>query len=242
MDALAAAQDEVLERLEKAGVQGDCGPKLNPKADGRVLVREGREGRQHRAAAQARQREAEGRDDRLRHADQVVAGDAAEAGRGEVSCRHRHGRAERERSSLSMPARIQKTKAGSDPGLFLSSLRASEAQAIHSRHRWIWIPASSLALLAMTARESPTPPLASPPASDNPCSPWRRRRRTSPCRSSFSGAPFFRRSTRSGLEMNGLPNAIRSAASAVEHLGRRARNHSRCWRYRRRLKRLRRRA
>jgi len=31
MDALAAAQDSVLERIEKSGVQGDCGPKLNPK-------------------------------------------------------------------------------------------------------------------------------------------------------------------------------------------------------------------
>lgn len=31
MDALADAQDQVLARLEKAGVQGDCGPKLNAK-------------------------------------------------------------------------------------------------------------------------------------------------------------------------------------------------------------------
>ena len=31
MDALAAAQDSVLERLEKSGAQGACGPKLNPK-------------------------------------------------------------------------------------------------------------------------------------------------------------------------------------------------------------------
>ena len=31
MDALAAAQDAVLERLEKSGAQGACGPKLNPK-------------------------------------------------------------------------------------------------------------------------------------------------------------------------------------------------------------------
>jgi glycerol transport system substrate-binding protein len=31
MDALAAAQDSVLERLERSGVQGECGPKLNPK-------------------------------------------------------------------------------------------------------------------------------------------------------------------------------------------------------------------
>ncbi len=32
MDSLAAAQDSVLERLEKSGVQGDCGPKMNAKA------------------------------------------------------------------------------------------------------------------------------------------------------------------------------------------------------------------
>ncbi len=31
MDALAAAQDSVMERIEKSGAQGKCGPKLNPK-------------------------------------------------------------------------------------------------------------------------------------------------------------------------------------------------------------------
>jgi glycerol transport system substrate-binding protein len=31
MDSLAAAQDSVMERLEKSGVQGACGPKLNKK-------------------------------------------------------------------------------------------------------------------------------------------------------------------------------------------------------------------
>ncbi|WP_262032283.1 ABC transporter substrate-binding protein [Microvirga sp. Mcv34] len=31
MNSLAAAQDEVLGRLERANVQGECGPKLNPK-------------------------------------------------------------------------------------------------------------------------------------------------------------------------------------------------------------------
>jgi glycerol transport system substrate-binding protein len=31
MDALAAAQDSVMERLQRSGVQGACGPKLNPK-------------------------------------------------------------------------------------------------------------------------------------------------------------------------------------------------------------------
>ncbi|MBY4676740.1 ABC transporter substrate-binding protein [Marinobacterium arenosum] len=33
LDGLAAAQDKVLKRLERAGVQGECGPKLNPKRD-----------------------------------------------------------------------------------------------------------------------------------------------------------------------------------------------------------------
>jgi len=33
MDNLAEAQDKVLARLERAGVQGDLGPKLNPKKD-----------------------------------------------------------------------------------------------------------------------------------------------------------------------------------------------------------------
>ena len=31
MDGLAAAQDAVMARLEKSGVQGKCGPKLNAK-------------------------------------------------------------------------------------------------------------------------------------------------------------------------------------------------------------------
>jgi glycerol transport system substrate-binding protein len=31
MDALAAAQDDVMARLERSKVQGECGPKLNPK-------------------------------------------------------------------------------------------------------------------------------------------------------------------------------------------------------------------
>ena len=31
MDSLAAAQDSVLERLERSKVQGECGPRLNKK-------------------------------------------------------------------------------------------------------------------------------------------------------------------------------------------------------------------
>ena len=84
MDALAAAQDSVLERLEKSGVQKECGPKLNKKETAEFWFAKSAEGRQHRAAAQAGEREAEGRDDRLRRADQVVAGQPAEARRGEV--------------------------------------------------------------------------------------------------------------------------------------------------------------
>ncbi len=33
MDTLAAAQDRVLERLQRANIQGECGPRLNPKGD-----------------------------------------------------------------------------------------------------------------------------------------------------------------------------------------------------------------
>jgi glycerol transport system substrate-binding protein len=38
MDALAAQQDRVLERLERAGIQGECGPKLNPEEDPAVWL------------------------------------------------------------------------------------------------------------------------------------------------------------------------------------------------------------
>jgi glycerol transport system substrate-binding protein len=33
MDNLAKEQDKVLKRLERAGVQGECGPKLNEEMD-----------------------------------------------------------------------------------------------------------------------------------------------------------------------------------------------------------------
>jgi len=33
MDNLAAEQDRVMERIERAGVQGECGPKLNEEQD-----------------------------------------------------------------------------------------------------------------------------------------------------------------------------------------------------------------
>ena len=33
MDNLAKEMDRVMERIERANVQGDCGPKLNPKKD-----------------------------------------------------------------------------------------------------------------------------------------------------------------------------------------------------------------
>ncbi len=38
MDALAAQQDRVLERIERAGIQGDCGPALNPEEDPEVWL------------------------------------------------------------------------------------------------------------------------------------------------------------------------------------------------------------
>ena len=88
MDALAAAQDSVLERLEKSGVQGDCGPKLNKKETAEFWFAKSEKDGNVAPAAQAGEREAEGRDRRLRHADQVVAGHPAEAGGGEVRLRY----------------------------------------------------------------------------------------------------------------------------------------------------------
>jgi glycerol transport system substrate-binding protein len=42
MDTLARDQDRVLERLQRAGIQGDCGPELNPEVDpGEWLARPG---------------------------------------------------------------------------------------------------------------------------------------------------------------------------------------------------------
>ncbi len=69
-----------MERLERSRRAGRMRTEAEQEGDGRVLVQEIGKGRQHRSAAQAREREAEGRNGRLRHADQVVAGIAAEAG------------------------------------------------------------------------------------------------------------------------------------------------------------------
>jgi glycerol transport system substrate-binding protein len=33
MNNLAKEQDRVLQRIERSGTQGECGPKLNPKVD-----------------------------------------------------------------------------------------------------------------------------------------------------------------------------------------------------------------
>ena len=38
MDNLAREQDKVLARLERSGVQGDCGPKLNDEADAAIWL------------------------------------------------------------------------------------------------------------------------------------------------------------------------------------------------------------
>jgi glycerol transport system substrate-binding protein len=60
MDNLADEMDQVMARLERAGM-AHCAPKLNPKSDPEVAER------QARAVEEAGQREAQGRDHRLRH-------------------------------------------------------------------------------------------------------------------------------------------------------------------------------
>src|SRR5262249_10363903 len=57
MDALAAAQDEVLGRLERAGVQGECGPKLNatPRAEA-CFAKTGKDGNIARARKLAKEK------------------------------------------------------------------------------------------------------------------------------------------------------------------------------------------
>ena len=155
MDSLAAAQDSVMERLEKSGVQGACGPKLNKKEIGRVLVQQVGQGRQHRAAAQAGEREAEGRNRRLRHPDQVVAGLAAQARVAELKTHRCHrprrrtiqyaaaSRSERGRHGLLDAPLSQgmtgEKRAGSDPGLLLVVIaegRRDEAIQLLAR---LWI-------------------------------------------------------------------------------------------------------
>jgi glycerol transport system substrate-binding protein len=42
MDALAAAQDSVMERLERANVQGECGPKLNKRESAQFWFEKGK--------------------------------------------------------------------------------------------------------------------------------------------------------------------------------------------------------
>jgi ABC-type glycerol-3-phosphate transport system substrate-binding protein len=55
MDGPTRYQDAIRTRLEKSGAQGKLGPKLNEERDPEILVLQGREGRQSRAPAQARQ-------------------------------------------------------------------------------------------------------------------------------------------------------------------------------------------
>jgi glycerol transport system substrate-binding protein len=43
MDSLAKQQDDVLRRLERAGIGGDCAPKLNPEEDAEVWYKKGDE-------------------------------------------------------------------------------------------------------------------------------------------------------------------------------------------------------
>ena len=47
MDGLARDQDAIMERLEKSGVQGDRGPKLNEEKDPEYWYDAGRKRRQH---------------------------------------------------------------------------------------------------------------------------------------------------------------------------------------------------
>ena len=98
MDSLAAAQDSVMERLEKSGVQGACGPKLNKKETAEYWFAKSAKDGNIAPAAQARQREAEGRNRRLRHPDQVVAGHRRRSARCELRLIYDNSDEGRERS------------------------------------------------------------------------------------------------------------------------------------------------
>ena len=187
----------MLERLEKSGVQGDCGPKLNTKETAEYWFAKAEKDGNDRAAAQARQREAEGRDDRLRHADQVVAGDAAEAGGSEVSALHVSAAASittKGRGAIPMPflrwRHDEATKRLGAIPLFLSRpLRAMRSNpTIGNRRVAEELDCFVASLLAMTAAVRYSAASAVP-ASGNPCSPWRRRRRTSPCPARSAARP-----------------------------------------------------
>jgi glycerol transport system substrate-binding protein len=68
----------------EVGCAGRLRTEAQQEGEAGLLVREGRKGRHHRAPAQAGEREAKGRNRRLRRADQVVAGYPAEKGVVEV--------------------------------------------------------------------------------------------------------------------------------------------------------------
>ena len=59
MDSLCAEQEKVMERIEKAGVQGDIGPKMAEEQDLAVWNAEAVAKRQSRSAAEDREREGE---------------------------------------------------------------------------------------------------------------------------------------------------------------------------------------
>ncbi len=65
MDGLARDMDSIMERLEKSGVQGDRGPKMNEPKDPEYWYDRAAKDGNTAPAAQARQREAAGRDRRL---------------------------------------------------------------------------------------------------------------------------------------------------------------------------------
>ena len=73
MDSLCAEQEKVLERLERAGVQGDIGPKLAEEHDLAYWNAEAVQSRQPRAAAEDREREGKADHHQLRRAGEELA-------------------------------------------------------------------------------------------------------------------------------------------------------------------------
>ena len=66
MDGLARDQDAIMTRIQRSGVQGDRGPIMNKPQSAEYWYQKSRKRRQSGAAAQAREREAAGRDRGLR--------------------------------------------------------------------------------------------------------------------------------------------------------------------------------
>jgi len=208
MDALAAAQDSVMERLEKSGVQGACGPKLNKKETAeywfKKAEKDGTIAPQRKLANEKPKGETVDYDALIKswpatppsalrcsesavivRLDRTIQYAAASR---LYRCRLRLLDAPLSRGMT----RGETKKAGSNSGLFLSSsLRANGSRecAPNDRlreaiHRYgAAMDCFVASLLAMTlGRQRPIAPRrALRSGRDNRCSPWRRRRRTSPC-------------------------------------------------------------